>query len=301
MPLRKRKLRVDLTPAIRHLSIITKGLASTKMIGEHKSIFKGKGLDFAGYRTYEASDDASLIDWKSTVRANDILIKEFEEERNIDVFFLVDASNKMIFGSTEHLKNEYAAQLVASLAYVTLQAGDAIGLAMFTEKIVLSYLPNRSREQFYTISRSLVNANHYGGDYDLGQALKFAVDNLKLGSIVIVVSDFIGLKGNWQRPLKVASKKFDLIGIMITDPRDKELPDDNSTIVIGDPFSDRQATIVPSLIKNRYAAYAKKQKEKVRKAFEESGSSFVELGTDKPFEAAIVSFFRKRAQYIRRT
>src|SRR3989344_2496505 len=125
-----RKLRVKLAPAIRQLEVVTRGMVSTRLIGQYKSVFKGKGLEFASRR------------------ANQLLVKQFVEERNLEVFFLIDTSASMVFGSTEKLKNEYVAELVASLAYVILESGDSVGFALFNEKIIAKFPPANGKNQF---------------------------------------------------------------------------------------------------------------------------------------------------------
>ena len=106
----KKFFKVDIVPALKRLEILSKGLTSSSAIGAYRSVFKGKGLEFSGYRQYSLEDDASLIDWKASARTDQILIKEYVEERNVDVFFLVDCSSSMLFGSSNKLKAEYQLQ-----------------------------------------------------------------------------------------------------------------------------------------------------------------------------------------------
>ena len=103
----KRELKIDLTKNIKKLEITTRRLVGAQLIGSYKSAFKGHGLEFANYKEYTQNDDASLIDWKASVRTGKLLIKEYEEERKLDVFFLIDVSSSMVFVSTDKLKNEY--------------------------------------------------------------------------------------------------------------------------------------------------------------------------------------------------
>ena len=137
----KKFFKVDLVPALRRLEILSKGLTSSKIIGAYKSVFKGKGLEFSGYRGYTLEDDSNLIDWKASARTNEILIKEYSEERDVDVFFLVDCSPRMLFGSTEKLKAEYVIELTASLSHAILEAGDSAGLALYSDDVKADILP----------------------------------------------------------------------------------------------------------------------------------------------------------------
>jgi|TARA_B100001971_G_C18234154_1_gene565955 uncharacterized protein (DUF58 family) len=293
------KLRVDLTKAIKLLEIVTEELSTAGVTGQYKSVFKGKGVEFDGYRVYAPDDDMSLIDWKASTRAKQLVVKEFVEERNINIFFLIDVSSSMVFGSTDKLKNEYAAEIVASLSHVALEAGDKIGAALFSDKIIKNIPPSSSSNQFYILSRTLVNPTFYGGGYNIGEALKFLNNYLKEMSIVMVISDFIGLKEGWERYLGIAGKKFDVIGMMVRDPRDRSLPSDNTNMYLADPLSKREMMVNPQLISREYKEHVKKEEEKIKAVFLSSGCSFINMSTDKPFATSIINFFKRRQRRAR--
>ena len=83
------RLYVDIRNIL-NLDISIKSPVKAGAMGRYKSVFKGKGIEFDGFRAYsENDDDASLIDWKASIRANEMLIREFVEERNMNIFFLV--------------------------------------------------------------------------------------------------------------------------------------------------------------------------------------------------------------------
>ena len=139
----KKFFKVDLTPAVRRLEIISKGLVNTRVMGGYLSVFKGRGLEFAGYTPYDPDVDSRSIDWKATARTGDILMKEYIQERDINVFFVVDASSNMLFGSTDKLKIEYAIELIAGLSHAALEAGDRVGFALVSDKVVKKLIPDK--------------------------------------------------------------------------------------------------------------------------------------------------------------
>ena len=126
------ELNINVDTAIKKLEVLVKNLVRTRREGFYLSLFKGKGLEFESYKEYTFGDDASLIDWKASMRTNTLVVKRFREERDLKVLFVVDVSNKMLFGSTERLKCEYAAELAAALSYIVLAAGDRIGFCFFS-------------------------------------------------------------------------------------------------------------------------------------------------------------------------
>ncbi len=297
----KKRLIVDLLPALRKLRVLTRGYAVTGLAGQYTSVFKGKGIEFKDYRSYSALDDASLIDWKASKKTNKLLIKEYVEERNINVVFVLDVSESMLFGSTQKLKNEYAAELVASLAHAILEVGDSVGLVMFNDSIVKTILPGRKRSQFYDLSRSLINADLYGGKIDFSKMSKHILNYFPNGSVVIIVSDFMGMDSEWGKNLKLLSGKFDLIGLVIRDPRDRTLPADYvGEVFIKDPYSNKHMTIDPSLLSELYEKEVKVQEEKLLNSFVEAGADSSLITTDKYFVNSIVKLFKQRSLKMRR-
>ncbi len=287
------KKTINIPYAIKQLEIVTKNLVTTKLIGDYKSIFKGRGLEFDSYREYTEQDDSSLIDWKASSRVNKLLVKQFVEERNLDVFFLVDTSSTMLFGSTEKLKIEYATELVASLSYIILRSGDKVGLAIFNNNIVKLLPLQQGNKQFFIISNTLVNQSFYGGPYNISNAIKFLMKYLKKGTMLIIVSDFLGLEDNWQNSIKNAAQKFDVISMMIRDPRDRSLPP-NYKVVLEDPYSDSRIIIDSNKIRQQYQSYVNQEETNIKKSFLNSRADFLLLSTDQSFFEPLLHFFRER-------
>ncbi len=290
----KKNLNIDTVPSIRKLQIITKGLIKSKGIGSYKSVFRGKGLDFSEYRAYDNNDDSALIDWKASMRTNQLLIRQYEEERDLNVFFIVDCSSGMIFGSTEKLKNEYAAELVLSLAFAILDSGDSVGLAMFSDKITKKVYPGKGKGQFYSIVRALKESDNYGGGFNFDAVADFVLHYIKESTIIILVSDFVGLKETSLDKIKLMTNKYDVVGVMVRDPRDKTLPEDAGQVVIEDPYSNKSLLIEPKLIKEVYEEEMKKQEKWVKDAFVSNKSDFLSLTTDKSFVKPVVGLFMER-------
>jgi uncharacterized protein (DUF58 family) len=293
--MKAKMLRVNVVSLIQKLEIILKILVDTQIISRYRSVFKGKGLEFEDYRAYTTQDDASRIDWKASVRSNQLLVKLFREERELDVYILLDASSSMIFGSTEKLKLEYAAEVAAAFSFLVLEAGDKAGLVMFNDKIVKIIPTSVGKKHFQIILHSLVNPKFYGGSYNLQNALNFVMKISKQRGLVIIVSDFIGMKKGWEDALKLASVKFDVIGIMVRDPRDEKLPEDDvGQVVIQDPYSDSALLIDPKKIRELYEEYVRRDEEKLQRAFLNSNADLIKLSTKEPFIRPLIEYFIMR-------
>ena len=295
MPKIKRFFKVDLIPAIKRLEIVSKGLVNTRIIGNYLSVFRGRGLEFEDYTTYTPDYDSRAIDWKASARASNLLMREYIEERDLNIFFVIDASSNMLFGSTNKLKIEYSIELIAGLTHAALESGDRVGFVLVSDKIVKKLYPDKGKKQFYAISKLLLNVEDYGGKFNFKDAATFLINYLHESTIVIIVSDFANFKQEYEKELKLISKKFDVIGIMIKDPIDKALPKQKVQIVIADSAGKKTMVIDPSLISQAYEREMREQEKKIHDLFSRAGADFLNIQTDKSYVGPLIKLFRLRA------
>lgn len=287
------RLNIDINTKIKNLQFATKNLVTTKFLGNYKSVFRGNGLEFEGYRDYTFGDDASLIDWAATKKANKPLVKEFIEERNLDVFFIIDVSSGMLTGSTNKLKSEYAAEMIATIAFSVLNSGDRVGFALFANKLIYDKQLTNNKAQFSFLIDRLINSEEYVSYFNFEEALKYAINYIKKNTIVFVVSDFITPVG-WEYNLSLASGKLDIICVVVRDPRDMALPDADLEVSLTDPYTKEQIVINPSKIKKQFEEESKNQLNYVFSEFERNNLDYFMLMTDLGFLEPLIEFFIKR-------
>ena len=287
-------LKLKIRDMVRELDIAAKSFTSLAFLGNYRSAYRGKGLEFDSFRKFVTGDDSSLIDWKASVRTGDVLIKQFVEERDLSIYFLFDVSNSMLFGSGEKLKNHYGAEVIASLAYTAMSNDDRIGMGMFNEKIVKGFRLQSGEMQYYALLAALSDTKSYGGGYDLANALNFVSSFLDEGSILFIISDFIGLKKGWEEIFKLVCSRYDVISVMIRDIRDSELPTNVGDVVIKSPFSGEKVAIMPKKISKKYTQYVKKQEFDLEDSIKGAGAEFVRLDTKKDFVNPLITLFKRR-------
>ncbi len=289
-----RRLLIDAIPVINSLELTTKSALGGELIGSYKSKFRGRGIEFEEYADYKPGDDASMIDWKASMRSNKLLIKEYAEERSLNIFFLIDVGNSMIYTTGKKLKAEYVGELVISLSFLMIKHADQVGFALFSDKIVQGHVPQTGLTQYYRIIDNLLNAQNYGGGCDLSKALEFALTYVKPKSMLLLVSDFIGLRPGWQDMLRKCTQKFEIITFMIRDPADAVLPKTKRSVVLKDPFSEKRIHIHGEKIREKYEAYVKQYEKSIADYFRSLGISFLRLDSSKSFVEPIISFFKER-------
>jgi uncharacterized protein (DUF58 family) len=290
------RLDIDPKPTIQYLDITTHRLVASNFMGEYASIFKGRGIAFESYREYSASnDDAGMIDWKASTRASKLLVKEYTEERNLDVFFLIDASHTMVFGSQKKLKHEYAAEMVAACSFAILDRGDSVGMGLFTDSVNGFLMPDHGLVQYRRILHELANPAHYDGSCDFETAVRTCLHRLRPQTLLVLVTDAVGLSGEWEHPLKVANTKFDTIALIVRDPRDDNLPEGVGHVVIEDAYTGEQILIDSDRIREQYAKVAKELKDQNISVLRRARITDVEvIPTNEDFARHIVAFFERR-------
>ncbi len=295
-----KQINVNLKPLINKLeAILKRGFSRELMAGNYQSVFKGKGLEFIGFREYVPSDDALLIDWKASLKAGKLMVKILQEERDLTVFFLFDVSDSMLFSSHSKLKCEYAAELLGTMAFAMHSVGDKVGMAMFTDTMVKIVPPGIGRHQFYKIVKSLGDPSLYGGKCDINFALKYLLGMNFVGrdAIFFLVSDFIGMKSGWEEAIKLAGLKYDFTAIVVRDPVDMKMPDVSGEVRFGDPFSKNQLLVNPIDTGARYEAEARNQIIRLKAELNKTRSSLLVLDTKMDFTSEMFKFFKMRAKF----
>jgi uncharacterized protein (DUF58 family) len=262
----------------------------------YRNIFRGKGLEFDSYRVFEQDDDASFIDWKASLRANQLLAKKYIEERDLNVYFLVDVSSSMVFGSGKKLKSEFAAEFAAALGHLVLGAGDRIGLVMFNDDIVKILQPGNGKNQFGLFTKFLSDESFYGGGFDLKKAIEHVLHTVKFPyTIFIIVSDFIKTKKDNFSKLKLMGTRFETISVMVRDRLDEELPQGDFQLSVQDPYSGRQMILDPKITGAKYKKNVAHKKDLVKAMMKSSDIDTLELITDKSFVVPTLNFLKARA------
>lgn len=212
----------ELMRKIRAIQIKTGHMVTDLMAGEYVSAFKGRGVEFNSVREYTPGDDVRLIDWNVTARMDQPFIKEFKEERELTVMLIVDVSSSGEFGSSGKFKNEVSAEIAAILAFAAIRNNDKIGLIVFSDKIEHYVPPKKGRSHIWNLIRTILNFNPEGRGTNLNLPLEYLLKIQKKKCIAFLISDF--RTSGYEKNLRLAEQKHDLVAITINDPRETTLP-----------------------------------------------------------------------------
>ena len=263
--------------------------------GVHRSLFRGHGLNFAGYREYQHGDDIRMVDWNVTARHNRPMLKVFEQEHATAMMLVLDASASMT--SPHPDKWEAAAALSVLFAFVAARDGERLGLAITGEK-GLAFSPRRGFAHAARIAHRLEHpgpatalTKGFGGQVDEG--VHRALRSLRTPGVLVVVSDFLGTR--WDAAIREAVRRHTVVGLTISSAFEHELPS-AGLVRVQDAESGATRWVDTGSARVR-AAYAQRStalRSEIRARLVDAGAVPVSIRTDRPLVGQLASICRVR-------
>jgi uncharacterized protein (DUF58 family) len=269
--------------------------------GDYRTLFRGFGLDLADLREYQYHDDVRHIDWNVTARLQTPYVREYNEDREVTAWFLLDLSPSVDFGSHAK-KRSVANDFVTVLARLLTRHGNRVG-ALFYGDSVDTVIPARSgrRHVLEILHRLLARPERgHSRETSLRDFFQVAFEIMKRRSLVFVVSDFISTPG-WPQPLAHLAQRHEMLAVRLYDRLEMELPD-MGLLVVQDAESGEQMFVDTHDrgFRKRFAAIAERREKELRDAFRHASVDALELSTDDDLVDAILRFadLRKRRSLL---
>ena len=283
----------ELLKKVRKIEIKTRRLSNNIFGGEYHSAFKGRGMTFSEVRNYQFGDDVRAIDWNVTARYNEPFIKVFEEERELTLMLIVDISGSEFFGSDNALKKNIITEISATLAFSALQNNDKVGLILFTDQIELYIPPKKGKTHVLRIIRELIEFKPESKKTNIGIALQFLISVIKKKSIAFILSDFIS--PDFEKTLRVTSKKHDVTGIRIYDKLEEAIPNLGLVSMFDQETEEIRLVDTSSLeLRNKYRKQNSLNFKKINELFTKNGAGTLVCRTDESYVKKLLSYFKKR-------
>ncbi len=289
---------------IRSMELRAKGVVQGFLRGIHRSPYHGFSAEFTEYRQYSAGDDPRYVDWRVYARSDRFYIKKFEDETNLRCHLLIDHSRSMSYGSIGYSKSQYAGTLAATLAYFLFTQGDAVGLAMFDDRIT-QYMPPRNRPSYLRRLMLALDADPQGRATDLGPPLQRLARMLAKRGLIVLVSDLLTSIDWLESDLGyLAAGGHDVVVFQVLDPAELNF-DFDAPALFRDLESDRDMYVDPPAAQKGYKRMLEAHLDKARTACRRLGIDYHLFATDRPFDLALLEFLqdrmRRHKQQVRRT
>ena len=282
----------EILKRVKKIDITTHNLVEGLIAGSYRSVFKGRGVEFSEVREYVPGDDIRTIDWNVTARFNTPYVKEFIEERNLDIYIAFDVSSSNNFGYRKS-KKEVGYEIAASLMFAALKNNDNVGLCLFTDRVEKLIKPMKGRKFFLRLLREMIYFEPKSKKTDIKKALIYLSRIIKKRSVIFVISDFFS--GSFEKPLKFLKNRNDVILINIRDFREEEIPDigyvfledeETGEQILVDTGDEKFRRIYIQRMKNINNELASKMK-KIR-------VDVINVSTNEPFYIPLRKFFKVR-------
>lgn len=195
--------------------------------GDHRSPFRGKGLEFEEVREYVAGDDVRNIDWRVTARTGSPHLKLFTEERERSIIICTDVNLSMRFGTRGTFKSVQAARAAALLGWAASREHNRIGGSFYGNVPggMMFVDPSRSRRSLWRILKQLCDRKDYHKEpVPLEEHLKYLTQAVPSGALVFILSDFLTPSKDLKKALSHLHRRADVVLIAVNDPADKYLP-----------------------------------------------------------------------------
>ena len=263
--------------------------------GEYQSAFKGRGMEFSEVRAYTYGDDIRQIDWNVTARTGDPFIKLFEEEREQTLMLCVDISQSGIFGSHSQSKMDLAIEICAVLAFSAIKNNDKVGIVLFSDVIEKVVPPKKGRIHVLRLIRELYTTEPQSTGTDISEVLSYVNRLLNRRAVVVLASDFQDRE--FDKQMKITSRKHDLVNIMINDDLEEELPD-LGIIPFKDAETGAEVLVDTSSDKVRREFRKRRMKEHaaLKDKFLRMKIDTIDLQTNHSYVQPLMNFFHRRMQ-----
>ena len=287
----------ELLQKVRRIEIITRRLVQDQMAGSYHSVFKGRGMSFDEVRPYQPGDEVRLIDWNVTARTGDPYVKEFVEERELNVVIAVDVSSSMSTGSGASSRRDAAAEIAATVALSAIHNGDRVGLLLFAEGYRSFVPPKRTRGHGLRVIREVLAANPpRSAGTNLKEAIAYLGLILKRRSVVFLVSDFLDVAG-MEREIRTLARRHDVIPLHVQDPLELEPPELGALMGEDPEVGARQ--LLPfgfASYRQAFASAVRAQITEVEQVFQSAGTSVVPVLLGESPIRPMLRYFKLRAK-----
>lgn len=293
---------------LHHLQFKAKGLNFTPnqavnsvLNGKYVSKLRGRGLNFEELRHYRPGDDIRCMDWKVTRRTGKPHIKVFTEERERNIFLIIDQRSSMFFGSTHKMKSVIAAEVSALISWRVTQMGDRIGAFVFNDENSFVIPAKRGKQHVIHVLNKVVQQNHLlkVGQSDNEPSIQLNKILSKVSNIcghdalVIFIADGYGWNDKSTDYLKRLRLHNEVIMCQISDPLELSLPK-MSQMVISDGEYQIQFSSNEYKIQNEYQKEIQKQQNEYQNSARKHRIPLIHINTIEPTEQQLRKAFGGR-------
>jgi uncharacterized protein (DUF58 family) len=278
----------DFLKKLEYLHVLSKRAFAGQNRADRLTPKRGRGLEFADHRQYAPGDDFRHIDWKAYKRLNRLLLRLFDEERDLPIYLMLDSSRSM----AEPAKFDMARRIAAALCYIGLAHLDRLTIVPFGRGLDHDISPGRGKGRIFRVFEMLERMEP-AGPTDLRQSFKeFASRPRQLG-LTVIISDFLD-PGGFDAGLKILrTLGHDVFVVHIASERDRDPGAFGEIQFVDAETGDmRQVEVTPRLASAYLAAWDAHTAE-LERFCGRYDIGYVRADAERPFQDVILKAFRQ--------
>jgi uncharacterized protein (DUF58 family) len=269
---------------------VSRRVFAGRLRAERRTKKSGSGVEFADHRDYQPGDDFRSLDWNVYQRFEKLLVRLFEEEEDLAIYFILDTSASMGFGGGEKLR--YGKKVCAALAYVGLANLDRVSVVTTTDRVMERMPQTRGKARIFKVFRFLREVGPEGTT-DLGEALKTFVAQNKRRGLAVLVSDLYDPRG-FEKGINVLRyNKFDPFVVHVVDPSEAKPKLHGDVLVYDCETGDEREVTVTAKVLSRFAEAHAQYFAEIERFCVTRQVPYVPASVEVAFEDLILRVFRR--------
>lgn len=290
-----RYLDPEVVSRLSRLDLVARLVVEGFITGLHRSPYHGFSVEFSEHRPYMPGDSLRDLDWKAYGKTGRMYIKQYEEETNLKAYVLLDISGSMAFRAAGSMsKFRYAASLAAALSYLLLRQRDAVGLALFHDKLD-TFIPPRSVQSHLGLLLRAIGHVEPAEDTHMAPAFQDLAERITRRGLVIVLSDLLDDPEEVLKGLKYFRHRgHEVIVFQILDRRERDLDFRNQARFVDLEDSGQALSTQPWHVREEYSALMDELIRTYRNGCADSRIDYEQVDTTTPFDVALSHYLVRR-------
>lgn len=279
------------------LELVAQGIVEGALHGMHRSPYVGFSVEFESHREYQLGDDLRHVNWNLWARTNELFVKQFKCDTNLNLYLLMDISGSMLCANGPAAKWEYASRAAAALGFLSIGKRDAAGITLLHGKVKdhlpAALKPNQLENLIYILENPKTE-----GEADISLALKEVATLCQRRGIVVLFSDFFDNEEQLLRGLsQLRFMGHEVLVVHILDPYELELPETGHYEFV-DLEKGAKVKASCSQLRESYGRIVSEWQENIRVSCQKIGVDYLFCTTADPLRDLLIDYLNKRTEIL---
>jgi uncharacterized protein (DUF58 family) len=269
-----------------NLLITTRKRLFSHLMGEHKSVFSGSGLDFKEIREYTTGDDIRHVNWKVTARNRTPSVNIFNEDKQLNIVLVYLNSGSIYFG-TQKSKKETMIDVLANLSFAAMNKNDMVSSVFFSDKEEFAYKPSKNKTLIEENIKTAIDLNPLNKQIDYDNLSHYLLSKLKQKSLIFLIGDFLELPN-----LKLLGAKHELYCVVVRDHFEEDLKLMGEFNLLDTNSGDTQDISIDEASIKKYNELMQKHDKLLHAHFKKSKIRYKKIYTDDNVVSKLMQLLR---------